>query len=404
MKLIELLDDLGIDVNTRLLKELKMFRIRWITRNREGIAEHIDFLSSDLVGVYPVMFSKDDIEEIFDILGIDGKTFRKDLKKVEDINPEFKNITEPIYVLMLYIMFKIHTGKFSNKLKEEMIVMTTRIVVYKMVSSILHHYYGNYNVSMSHALLTRERLHGNSLLSKLGSWDRVIQNFTKAVTEDDGLHGKRLRNKFKVDDLTYIISNTKTGINSFVFNSNMVLLTVKDSDSSHSLNKAYTEGDDGAIMQDHKNIHFDLMRVSKLLLATGDFKNNDVIEILFSTYIGLNKDDLINGVNIVIDLHNEDPQKMGEILNLLFETTIFYLYIDKLHPPYNRNVIKIIEYLKNYYTSSRVRDKRLTEVKEFMQDVMQKRLKYNNRRSIAISNTVMVYMFILGNLELHAYR
>jgi len=402
MKLIELLDSLEIRVDRKLLKELHLFRIQWMTKNEEN-RQHIDFLSSDLVGVYPILFSTTDVNDLFSILDVDVRTFKKDIKKVSDINPEFRNITEPVYIIMLYIMYKVNIGSFPKKTVEESRTDLVNIFIYKMVSSILNHYYGNYNVSMNHALLTREALHGNSLLSKLGSWDNVIQHFTKAITEE-GLHDKRLRKKFKTDDLTYIISNTKTSINSFVYNSNLILLNIKDGDTGHTLNKSYAEGDDGAILQDHKNIHKDLMRVSSLLLATGDFRNDDVLEILFSTYIGLNREDLVNAINLIKELHDEDPMKIKKIFDLLFETTISYLYIDKLHPPYTRNLVKTIEYLKHYYTSSRIKDKRLKEVKVFMQKVMKERLHKNNRRSVAISNTLMIYIFTVANIHLHKYK
>jgi len=403
MKLIQLLDKQNIDINNKLLKELSTFKIKWMVRNKKGFAEHIDFLSSDLIGVYPVMFSKDDVLELFDILDIDYKALKKDIKRVSDINPEFRNITEPVYVIMLYIMYRVNIGKFSTKVKEEMRVVLVNIFIYKMVSSILHHYYGNYNVDMNNAILTREKLHGNSLLSKLGSWNNVINHFTIAITED-GLHSKRLRKNFKTNDLTYIISNTKTSINSFVYNSNLILLHIKEDESNHTLNKSYAEGSDGAIMQDHKNIHKELMRVSSLLLATGDFRNNDVIDILYTTYLGLDRRDLVNGIEIIEELHRSDTKELNNIIDLLFETTIYYLYIDKLHPPYTRSILQTISYLKNYYTSSRVKDKRLTKVKKYITKAMKKRITSNNRRSTGIANTVMVYIFILGNIELHSYK
>jgi len=404
MKLLELLESMNIKADRDTYNKLKKFRINWITRNKKDSSEHIDFLSTDLVGVYPILFSKDDADDIFDILDVDGRSFKKDLKKVSDINPEFKNITEPVYVLMLYVMYEFNNSKLPNKIKDDARVICVNIFIYKMLSSILNHYYGNYNVSMSDATLTREAMHGNSLLVKYGSWNGVIKHFTEVITEDKGLHGKRLRNKFKTDDLTYVISNTKTSINSFVLNSNMVLLSMKDSDGTHKSAKAYIDGGETIILQDHKNIHLDLTRTARLLLATGDFYNPDVLEVLFTTYVGINKENLIAGIRVIEELYENDPKELLEIVDLLFETTIYYLYLDKLHPPYSRNIVKIIEYLKNYYTSSRVSDKRLTTVKTYMNKHMKKNIKRNTRRTVAISNTVMVYIFILTNIELHVYK
>jgi len=405
MKLIQLLESLDIKADKDLLEKLKRFRLDWITRDKKDSAEHIDFLSTDLVGVYPVLFSKTDVETIYDILNVEGKSFKKDVKKLSDINPEFKNITEPVYILMLYVMYLFNIGKASKAVKEEARNITMSILLFKMVSSILNHYYREYNVSINDASLTRERMHGNNLFVRYGSWNNVIKHFAEAVTDEKGLHGKRLRKNFKVDDITYIISNTKTSINSFVFNSNLVYLNVKEGDSTHSTTKAFLEGDDAAILQDHKNIHLDLTRAYRLILATGDFYNNDVVEVLFSTYVGLKKDDLINGIKVIEELFVSDESKeLLAILDLLFETTIHTLYIDKLHPPYSRNIVKIIEYLKNYYTSSRVSDKRLIEVKDYLKKHMKTKLKRNSRRSVAIANTVMVYCFILTNIELRSYN
>lgn len=405
MKLIDLLESLNLDVDKKLLKKLNTFKIKWMTRNSEGKgAQHIDFLASDLVGVYPIMFSKDNVDDLFDILDVDYNTFKKAIKNVDDINPEFRNITEPVYLILLYVLYKINTGSFSNKAKEEYGYSIMSLFIYKMLSSILNHYYGNYNVTMNHALMVRENLHGNSLLARYGSWNNIVRHFSSSVMEDDGLHGKSLRKRFKIDELLYIITNIKTSINSFVYNSNMTLLNIKDAGSKHTLNSTYKEGEDGVMLQDHKNIHQDLMRSSKLLLATGDFYSNSVIEILYGTYVGLNKEDLINGIKVVELLYNDKPSEVNDIFDLLFETTIQYLYIDKQHPPYSRHIVKTIEYLKNYYTSSRVSDKRLVVVKDYMKKHMKKELKKNNRRSIAIANTVMVYIFILANIELTRHK
>jgi hypothetical protein len=386
------------EITPKRLKELESFSFAWMTKSNTII----DFLSSDLVGVHEIRFTKDDEYYLYSILDIDPKDFTKAVLKAKDVNKDFKTVSNPLYILLTYIIHILKTDKrFTNTESIERAI--GRILIFKMLSSSIYNFFPR-PLDLDIAVTLSSSLSHKTLIKQHENWIGVIDHLVDAIVLKDGVHFKRVQD-FTIEDIILILSNYKTRINSLLKIFYKHINKIIDTDGSRDRLDMYINTPDGDMLRDTKDIHRQLYNVSKtLLLDKQSFVNKDLLRIVEDVYPRTPTKLIKETIQMIPDVYHKHDKELDEVVSELIRLSIHYLYIDKMHPPYStsKNIIKLITYLKFYYTNSKVVDPKLTEIKATLRNLVKKHVKIKTQWKIVnMTNILMIYIFVLANLRLH---
>jgi hypothetical protein len=373
--------NIKIKIDKKLINELRMFRLRWSTKSDE----YIEFLGSNLTGVHSIRFSTLDdnmlMNDIFLINDIDK--LQKDFYNVKGIEKRFKVGANVIYHLLVYVTRRILKDNSLNKdLKETGMKEAILIMEYKMFASLYAHYF-KYNVEENIAVTVYEKLSYKFILKRLNSWGELFNYRTDDVLDKQSpTYSKILR--YTTEDAVRAVTAIQTKIRAGLLTIYGVLIEVKN-------NKEYITGDGltyiggdnnekqikdvGGSSSDYTN------NIRQIKYSAPDFVDNDIVTIVNNIYDTLDKDILHD---LLISMCNETLHKkikiklkrykkekdhydavLVDILSISFE----YLQRLNINISDRSNIPESLVLLKNYWSSSKVNNKKMDDIKRYLRDM-----------------------------------
>ncbi len=376
----------------KLYAKLKKFRLRWMNKSET----HIDFLSSNLIGVHPIRFTKEDEREFFDdLLDVDEKDLEKAFFKLDDIYKERKVTSNVFYLTIVCLMHEFIMTPASDDNKNLILTELYLIFSYKVFSSLISHRFG-YNLDEDTAHAVFESLSNRYLIKSKGSWEAVFEYRARDVLLKDGLHVKKLTNLTAMN-ATLVISDLQGRLRSIVNEQVTIVYELKEENIkrvSSSLNSMDSEGND--VISEVTNLNHDYYTFIKHIVhRKEDFIKDDLIEICSEMFKNLKVKEFRKTLDYLCDLSIDDPTTVNDILDTTLKASINYLYVTKMYPPYDKRITSVIRLLRGYWSSSKVSDKHLLEVKEKMKDITKKGTGRSSKWLLVnISLVLPIYIFI----------
>ena len=381
-----------LKIDAKLYVELKKFRLKWMNKNKE----HVEFLSGNLVGVNPIRFTNEDESYFFEsILDTDANDLRKDVYKLEDIYKE-RNVTSNIfYITITYLMHEYMVSSLSTNNKNKAIRELYLIMAYKMFSSLTAHYF-KFDLDRDVAVVTYERLSNRFLIKTKGYWQAVIEYRAQDVLLDNGLHVQKLK-KFTAIDCTKTIQDIQGRLRSIMKELYVVIDDViqnNDKRISKSLNAKDMEGND--IIAEVANLNANYYNFIKhIVFKKEDFIKDDLIIILTDLFKNLKASELRKTLRYISELSITKPNEINDILDTSLKANIEYLYITKMQPPYDKRIVTVVQQLRGYWSSSKVKDKHVLKVKKDLMIISKKATGRNTRwLLVTISLVIPIYIFL----------
>jgi len=381
----------NIKFDNKLYKQLKAFKDGWVTKDINTMS----FLGSNLLGVYPIRFTKTDDEELMEqLLRLDIHHLSLDLHALPDIDPTRKVSSNVIYLTLAYLIHGFLNSTHIGKNMEDAVSSLFHIMSYRMISSLVSHYFEKYNVEMSVAITVSEKMSNQFLLKKLGSWQEVFKYKSNAVLPPDGLNYPRLL-KLDTVDTTLAIANIQGDIRGMVKQVYKILVSVNESNekiSNRTQEQTDLSGD--KVLSDITNrpdlyVNYTL----GIIYSRNDFIKEDLIYVIQDVIKATSKKDLIKVLDYICMLYMQDIKKVTFIVESIMKISIEYIGVNE--HSYTQNIVDTLVALKNYFTGSKVKDPVLIELKETLLDVVKHGIHKTNRTPVVNARIgVILYIFL----------
>ena len=397
MELVELftsyLDKAGIEVNKFLLDRLVNFRINWSNKDDQ----YIEFLSSGLIGAHNIRFSKQDEGFLFiDILNIKQDQLQKDIYKVNGINRSWKVSSNVVNVTLITLMHMFYKSNLCKEEKEFALQELYYIFAYKNIGSIYYHYYP-YPIDKALATAVFESLTNKFLIKRLNTWENVLVYQGKQLLPPSknldriiDLNGDNcvrvindLYTKIKdiINNVTSIVYNEEKRRNNKIYSSNPHVIAGK-------------EGEESDTLRDTDNRYNRAVTYLKSIINhEHDFINDDYIILVSSIFSNFDKNKLREAL-LYISL-NETNFNNFDYPSIILELSFNYLRRKGIVKDYEKQVLKCLNHLKNYFGGSKVKEEGLSKTRKYLEKLVTLSTGINNNwRQAMLVVAIMCYMFL----------
>lgn len=368
-----------------IYQQLKMFRISWSQKS----SDYIDFLGSNLTGVYPIRFSSIDENALWDIFGVKQSEVQKEIYKIKGVNKDFKTISNATNVLLVYYMHKfINSPLVDEKIRVDAVKELYYILAYKVISSLTSHYF-KYNIDVTIAKAVNERMTPKYLIRKYGSWQGVFDFYTTYMF-GKGIHADRIV-RGTVDDLVRVISDLQTKIREVFKNNYALFMEVKEQNEKIYSSTLVEEEEGEESIRDlgnRKDIYINYLK--ELLDRKTDFIKEDIMEVTCGLFKVIEQPNLHKLLNNIVD---KSDKKINEMLSKSFIITLDYLNYKGIYNNYIKQLYDVMMTTKSYWMAANHTSKETKKLKADITNYVKRTTRSPNR--IEISNlTVALVIYI----------
>ncbi len=376
-----------ITIDKKLYDKLKKFRMEWMYRSES----HINFMSSNLIGVYKIRFTKSDEEEIYAMFDIDYKSLRDDLYELPDIYKERHVSSNPRYLLLLYIAHLIHISNIKTANKNKILLEVYYILAIEIFSSLMVNYY-KFELDEDIAIAVFESLSNRFILKKVGSWQKLFEEKAEDIYAPRSVHSKRLT-RFKTVDATYTIADLQGKLRSIVKELTRVVNVVIETNTSRDTRSILTtnaEGDESVLDVIHANNLYHTS-IQSIIFKRSEFINEEYVQIMKELYSNLHEKELLITLEYISNNYINNKREIDELVETAINANISYLYLSKLYPPYDKSIIAIVKFLRGYWINSKVKD---VNNKKFKKLAYKFTVKATGKKTDRIIVTVVIALAI----------
>jgi len=347
----------GVKFDKELMNSIKTYRIGWMQKS----PEYMQFLGGVLIGTVPIRFSTRDEDDLFaDILNLDMTRVRSELYNVKGVNKKWNISSNPYYLTLGYMLHRFTTSTSIGKYKEEALRETYLIYAYKIIGSLIAHYF-KWDTPEAIAKATYEKLSNKYLIKKYSSWQELFEYRSKDILPT-GLHHKRIVD-YTTDDAMYIANDVQGRIRDTVKHIYTVMMRIVEDDGSivstsmiddtgeTSTTTAITDRPDKLITY-----------LNGIVTKPNDFVNDDLIYLV--TVILKNvKPDVLKTTLLHMSNEYYTKKHKTELAPEIINYSINYLHGKNLHTDYHNRVMEVMKHLKGYWSASSVKDKTVLTIK-----------------------------------------
>lgn len=391
-------------INESLLKELRSFKNNWIKKNEN----HINFLGGNLLGPNEIVFSDADRITYFDIIGIyNSKELGNEILNLKDIlalkkeaEKEGKKGERKVSfdVFNLSIIWLCHEFSiyYKDDIKKyhEAVDLIYFIYAVKVFGSRYILFFSKYSLEVETAKAVYEKLSGKFLIKKYDNWDRVINHLGKKLysTEESGFDSK-VRNMNTIDSM-YIAQDLHGSITSIFKNIFEVTLEVKEAgEKLRTTSSIDTTGEEDQIknLLDSPITYIEYMK--NIVVSQTGFVDFTVVDIVTSIYPKIN-DKIFKQTLTAISMYALEDKVINEYF-IEMPILLSIEYLGNTSNNYTSNIESVVVALKNYWSSSSVKQKDVNITKDKIRKFLEKNTTYSSKH--IISNMVLaiiMYVFI----------
>ena len=391
-------------INESLLKELRSFKNNWIKKNEN----HINFLGGNLLGPNEIVFSDADRITYFDIIGIyNSKELGNDILNLKDIlalkkeaEKEGKKGERKVSfdVFNLSIIWLCHEFSiyYKDDIKKyhEAVDLIYFIYAVKVFGSRYILFFSKYSLEVETAKAVYEKLSGKFLIKKYDNWDRVINHLGKKLysTEESGFDSK-VRNMNTIDSM-YIAQDLHGSITSIFKNIFEVTLEVKEAgEKLRTTSSIDTTGEEDQIknLLDSPVTYVEYMK--NIVVSQTGFVDFAVVDIITSIYPKIN-DKIFKQTLTAISMYALEDKVINEYF-IEMPILLSIEYLGNTSNNYTTNIESVVVALKNYWSSSSVKQKDVNITKEKIRKFLEKNTTYSSKHIISnMVLAVIMYVFI----------
>lgn len=369
-------------------KEVKEFKDGLIFKNS-------DFMTNNLLFVDSFVVTDNDINRFLKIFNLDLGIMTSKAKKVTDIYRASITQTKPIYMIIVCYMYRVENSTLSSNTRREYINELIEIIYIIMATSTYNNY-RSYISTFEEATRVFESLRNHYDIKKYGSNFRVFEAKRESIYS---INIKRIH-KRKFNGITYgeIIPDISGKVRSYFKGWLQASEKVKEDGgelkiATQSLSKITEEGHN--VTRDVNDINARQFKTAKELVH-GNLHDESLIKLTCEIMVKVPEKLLAEYINRFEQYSEQALRNNKEELNTVVEaiigSSINYIYITNLYPPYNKDIVAIIKLTSRLWKSSRNTNESITYVKTVLNKHIGKHI--NSRLSPRVTIAFLCYFYI----------
>lgn len=359
-------------------------------------SDSINFFGGNLLGVYSVKWVNDDMELLFDILGIDDlDTMRTEILDLPEIESYMNVASNPINLSLLYVVHRaINAKSIPSKDRDHLATAAIDLLQYKFLSSI-HTRYFKHKANEGIALATYESLDRKSGLKKYGTWKGLIDSRTNNILESKGNVIKLLTPMTDTYAVVLIVNEIQTGIRSLMNSLTDKFYDILEADTRIASSDKFVTVEGEQIIKDSINRYESMRtRMHSVIVDRNSFISEDLLNVVVTT---VNTATVHNVEDTLIYIsENYNSRKLSKELNSLIEDIIILLFdIIRRERMDLSNIPMIALKVRNLFRSSRVVDTDLITVRERMGIIIENSLSTHSTSVISSTRIATIVYIVL---------
>jgi len=374
----------NIKFDKKLFKQLQRFRLGWGQKSDE----YIEFLGGVLLGVNVVRFSSLDDEMLMvDILNIDMKELKSDLKNLDGIDPNWKIATNPVYMTIMYLIHGYITKGELGKHNIDAMKELYYIFSYKVMSSLIYNSF-KYPADKNVAIATYEKLSNRYIIKRVNNWQEAFEYRSKDVTDSKSKNYEYLK-RFTTNDAVLAVNSLQSSHRETFKNIYRVMLEVINNNETIKTTTLITSDEDGEALKDlTERPDKYIVYLNSIIDNESDFIKDTLIDYILSIFAKADKNKII----IALRKISNDSTFNKELTSIIIPTILKYLNRKNVTTDDLYGTIIVI---KNFLTTNIVIDKDIEKIKKKLHIFVKKELKINTRWvRTNIINIVIGYIFL----------
>lgn len=392
-----------VKANRQLVKTIRELRVGFVNRNED----HLNFFSSNLLGVYPVRYRDQDRQRWFDeIMEVDESDIKRDIRHVDYLDPEWVRPNDPVNLSCIWLLYQIyHSTTLSQKEKEQGLIDTVLMLQYKYLSSIMAHYF-RYPADEATAKATYEALSRKFEIKIYGSWQALLEHRAKMILDRSSIHHTTYTTMRSDKDVVYMINDIQQRLREIVKKYTKIFIEVKEQNLkiTSSSNVIVLDGESEIV--DRTRDHTDYIRYLKdVIKDKPTFIRKELVDVVGDAMHTMNVEHLYQALEYCSDNFGRGGDK--NIENLIDETLLHaysFLSDNKGIMASPSDLAGLIASLKNLYSASRMADPQLIKMRELSEKIIERSVRSRNKAALASVRTGLQIYIVLRAFTRHYYQ
>ena len=343
------------------------------------------------------------------IFGISAGEARKIISDITTIDANFKVASDPMNVLVTYLLYLICNSSIPQQLKTDAMFKLLMLLQYKFFTSLVNHRF-KYKPDEAVMRAMFESLTNKFDIKQYGTWKRVMEARASQFILPDSLHYNTF---LKYDDdkkILYVITDVQTRIrNQINIVTQEFMKTKERQDKIGSYSHIGSDVDGEKIIIDN-NSSFDSMtsNVYNDSLSVPRFLDDQAIQLISGLFSGLNQSKIRSFLIAFSELAVKQS-KSGQMFNIKEENGVVLLIgaqvliqniIQKSYRYCIQNKVNlnnlpaILKAIKDVYSSSRISDDGIIQVRESVNHLVEA-LQSSRREATMSSFRIAFILYII---------
>jgi hypothetical protein len=387
-----------LDVNSNLLKAIRQYDTGFITKN----TDHVSFMGSALIGVFPVRWTEADRDQwLDDILFADEVGLEDDIALLPSIDVSRRVQSDVVNLSFIYLLYRIQNSKsIMESDKKEGMISVLRIMHYKFISSLLSHYFP-YPTDEGIAKATYEQLSMKFDIKRHGSWGALIT--ARAYEILNGIHRDTYRYMRDDKSVLYMVTDIQTRIREVVKAQTKVFYAVKENNGRIVTTSSVMQIDEGIAIRDTQRTFSKYSRYLKDIASKpNDFIRKDLVDIVLSNV--QSADPKVFQQTLIYFCANFNSPDKKEIAKFAEESLLYTFNFITANKIKLNDLVAVLVRLKAMYVGSRIRDHDILFLRDTGDAIV--RIAANKKLStpVAAERTALLIYITLRALTMQHYK
>lgn len=381
-----------VEIDQALADRINNFQISFVNKNED----HMAFFGGNLTGVQVVRFTVDDLNRMYsDVFMIDDIEIEEKLHALPVIHVERIVSSDVFAHICMWMIHKVMTSKLNKKTIERTIQSLNLIILYKFLTSLLFNYF-RFPADPQIAAATYAQLSNKFAIKQHGSWSALLENRTKDLCTENGLHYKTLYNYMDDSAILYAITDTQSRIRDMLKNiySEFMKTYERGNRIRTSTNSFEYEGEQ--ILKDKtKNLGSYVNYIYSILPEQSTFVKDEILDALEGVVHTAPRKLVAQTLEWISNNYRYHSSKdIEELVKVTLLHSFNYLSDNRTVMKNNANLIDLSIRLKGIYMSSKTNDSETKRIRELSESLVRKATTTKNS-SLIISVRVAVLLYIV---------
>lgn len=384
-----------------LQERLTDFQIRFITKNQE----HMEFFGGNLTGVQVVRFTPSDMDKFFiDVLEVEEEDIREGLFKLPTINQKHKVASDAFNQVCMFLIHSFLSSKLPEKIKYNGALATALILHYRYITSRLFRGF-KYPADPQVAIATYAALNNKFILKRLGSWHAVLEDRSKDLILETGLHYKVLLNYTDDTKIKYAITDSQGRIRDIFKNIYSVFIKVHERGQRVKMTSSTFEFEGEEMLKDKtKGLIAYIHYIDSIIEDKPAFIKEEIVVAvcdIVKTASPLLLEETLLWMSDNTKFSNQKIIK--EFTDLVLIHSFKYLQNNRNVVSRTTDLLALAIVLRGIYTSSRSSDNDLYKLRELGEKIVKKTGNVKSSSMIASIRTVLMLYIVLRAFAMNHY-